>query len=164
MAISIYDDEHKLFVTALWNQEISSANIAAALNESYGLNCTRLGIIGLVRRLNLDIRGPSGKFREEGSRKRLATMAERGIKPGPQKKTPVSDPPSAILAPIGIPGEFAQDNCCKWPVNGIAEEYRVCGHPAESRKPYCSGHRAIAVAGAARPSQPGTFRATKQFS
>lgn len=161
MALSIYTPEHKLFITALWDREISASDISDQLNVNYGLSSTRLGIIGLAHRIGLDARGPSGKFREEGTRKRLATMAQRGIKAGPKPKTlvPAIPVPSEEPIALGKVGEHI-DSGCRWISGDIQSQFQYCAHDLAGRGPYCPFHQHKARGAQAKPSA-GSFRSDR---
>lgn len=157
---SKYTDAHRAFIEPLWTQGVTAREIADKVNAKFSLTITRNAIISLVDRWKLPKRESGGVWRISGAQQRAQTILANGGYTGPKKRPPVLEPPGEIPGPIGILGEFAQDNCCKWPVNQDGQEYQVCGHPAP-KGPYCAGHHRIAHQPSHKPVQAGAYRADK---
>lgn len=153
MAISVYSDEHKLFVTALWDKGISCANIADMLFDNYGLDVSRLAIIGLARRLSLTPRGTNGKFRQDGAARRPTNLAAKnGRIPVPPKKLPVLalPVPSEEPIPTGPIGDYPESGC-QWIWGDVQVSWQMCAATKADHSNYCPFHAAKAKGATPRP-------------
>ena len=133
---------------ALWAEGHSTAEIGRRMGV------TKNAIVGKAHRLDLPARpspirkqeagGSSAAPRRRHSVREVALPARR-IVPQPQSAVP---PPPAAAAPVAAavrPFPRASMRSCCWPIGEPgARDFRFCAAEADSGKPYCASHVAVA--------------------
>jgi GcrA cell cycle regulator len=149
-----WTDERVAELKQLWEQGHSASQIATILGE-----VTRNAVIGKAHRLGLSSRPSPIKAGQPGAAPRPKKKAA-ARRPAPRRRPvpaarakpdrpaapKLSDAERRLLAvqpqpaPIGYRGPT-----CQWPIGDPGQdEFRFCGAPSSTGRPYCDAHCQIA--------------------
>ncbi|MGF1626618.1 MAG: GcrA family cell cycle regulator [Alphaproteobacteria bacterium] len=149
-----WTDERVAELKQLWEQGHSASQIATILGE-----VTRNAVIGKAHRLGLSSRPSPIKAGQPGSaqrpkkkpaarrpvpRRRAAPAAR--AKPERPAAPKLTDAERRLLAvqPQPAPADY-RGPTCQWPIGDPGQdEFRFCGAPASTGRPYCDAHCQIA--------------------
>ena len=113
--------------------KLSSRNVAARLNEEFGLTLTDNAVIGRTHRLRMPSRAPKPDRYAQKAKQPPRPAPEPEPEPAPAHKPP--PPPSPRTAPV---------QTCQYPIGAPRQPgFRFCGAPLASRGTYCPAHQAV---------------------
>jgi hypothetical protein len=144
-----WDDTFLDQAKAWWAAGEKSGQEIADLDPTGGL--TRNMVMKKMNQLGIVCGTPRGGLRPHAGRPRTiappAIDKRRGgcIGNGTKAKPFVS--PIDALEPLGPEGDFPPANTCRWSYGdpGRDRDWRMCGRPQASGRPYCDAHVARAV-------------------